>query len=114
MNITKELMRYHTHINPIQFHCFANKQDIELFIPEFFESFNVFGYTKNEDTYWAKKQCKTSNIFITIEILNLGIRDSDIKIKTIFGDKPDIEKEIKQIYSKIIEYSNILDETNFI
>ena len=39
MNITKELMRYHTHINPIQFHCFANKQDIELFIPEFFESF---------------------------------------------------------------------------
>jgi hypothetical protein len=28
--------------------------------------------------------------------------------------KPDIETEIKQIYSKIIEYSNILDETNFI
>ena len=96
---------------PINFRCFTRKQDIELFLPDFLRGYNVFGYNKNEDTFWAKKQCKNSYIYISINILKLSIRESNVEIITLCGFKTDVEKEVKIIYDKIIEYSNILEDS---
>jgi hypothetical protein len=97
-------------MKPVAFHCFTKKQDIELFLPDFLRGFVAFGYSVDEDIFWAKKQCKNGPIHINISVINLGYCDSRVQIKTLYGTQKDIEKEIKHLYDKIMEYSKVLDE----
>ena len=106
----KTYVHLYRNIKPVAFHCFAGKQDIELFLPDFLRGFMAFGYTVDEDMFWAKKQCKHGPIYISISVINLGYSDSKVQIKTLYGNQTDVEKEIKQLYNKIIEYSKVLDE----
>ena len=106
----KTCSHLYRNIKPIAFHCFTKKQDIELFLPDFLRGFNAFGYTVDEDMFWAKKQCKNGLIYISISVMNLGCCDSKVQIKTLYGNQMDVEKEIKKLYDKIIEYTKIIDE----
>ena len=106
----KTYIHLYRNLKPVAFHCFTGKQDIELFLPDFLRGFIAFGYTVDEDTFWAKKQCRNGPIYINISVINLGYSDSKIQIKTLYGNQNDVEKEIKQLYNKIMEYSKVLDE----
>ena len=106
----KTYAHLYRNLKPVVFHCFTGKQDIELFLPDFLRGFVAFGYTVNEDIFWAKKQCKNGPIYININIINLGYCDSKVQVKTLYGNQKDVEKEIKQLYDKIIEYTKIIDE----
>jgi hypothetical protein len=97
-------------VRPIAFHCFTKKQDIELFLPDFLRSFIAFGYNVDEDIFWAKKKCKYGLIYINISINYLGYCDSNVQIKTLYGNQKDVENEVKILYNNILEYSKILDE----
>lgn len=110
MNSIKLNANLYKNIKPVSFHCFIKKQDIELFLPDFLGEFVAFGYNVDEDQFWAKKQCKNGLIYISISVINLGHCYSNIKIKTFYGNQREVEKEIKQLYNKIMEYSEILDE----
>jgi hypothetical protein len=109
INIKKNLHLF-LNLKPIVFHCFTSKCDIELFLPDFLKGFSAFGYNVIEDTFWAKKQCKSGPIYININIFNLGFCDSNVQIKTLYGNQKDVEVEVKKIYDKIKEYSAILHE----
>ena len=106
----KKCSHLYRNMKPVAFHCFTKKQDIELFLPDLLRGFNAFGYTVDEDMFWAKKQCKNGPIYISISVINVGFCDSNVKFETLYGNQKDVENEIKQIYDKIIEYSKVLDE----
>ena len=89
-------------MKPVAFHCFTKKQDIELFLPDFLRGFVAFGYTVDEDLFWAKKQCKNGPIYINISVINLGYCYSNIQIKTLYGNQKDVEKEVKQLMSILL------------
>ena len=110
MNRIKINSQLYRNMKPVTFHCFTKKQDIELFLPDFLGEFIAFGYNVEQDQFWAKKQCKNGPIYINISIINLGYCDSKVQVKTLYGNQKDVEKEIKQLYDKIIEYTKIIDE----
>lgn len=110
MNRIKINSQLYRNMKPVTFHCFTKKQDIELFLPDFLGEFIAFGYNVDQDQFWAKKQCKNGPIYINIGVINLGHCYSNIQIKAHYGNQKDIEKVIKQMYNKIMEYSEVLDE----
>jgi hypothetical protein len=110
MNITKLNYQLYRNMKPVLFHCFSKKQDIEKLLPEFLRGFYAYGYNVDEDQFLVKKQCKNGPIYISISVINLGHCYSNVKIKTFYGNQKDIEKEIKQLHNKIMEYSELLDE----
>ncbi len=97
-------------MKPVAFYCFTKKQDIELFLPDFLGEFIAFGYNVDDDQFWAKKQCKNGPIYINIGVINLGHCYSNVQIKTNYGNQKDVEIVIKQLYDKIMEYSEVFDE----